>query len=474
VQLGVDIILALLQGIRDNIDNIVTVALEIVSNLVDSLLTAIPMLVSAGIQIILALIQGIADNIQLIIDAGVNLLIQFLFGITRDVILIVQAVGTIITALITAITGEAVRIAQAGTDSLITFLGALTGDIIRIAAAITSMITTLITEIENNAELILDAGTAALIHFLDALSEDIAEITPHVQTLIDNIFSALIALTATFTKAGADFIVKFFQEMVKATREIAEGAKNMLVAILSTAATKIVELTNELAGVAIAFLNGMADAIEKNSSGIASGVRRIAMAIVHGISKVFGLGSVKDILMAAAEDLLGPLWWVIEKVAGIKSPSKKMMEYGWFMVEGLAIGLSDTKPASDASTELAHTTMDSFQNTMNALAAQMSDMDEFNPTITPVLDLTQVMRDAKDLNALALTTPMAADVSLKHARYISHTNDPGAVETITDQTAPTVVNFEQNNYSPTALSTNDIYRLTRSQIALAKEELKIP
>ena len=34
--------------------------------------------------------------------------------------------------------------------------------------------------------------------------------------------------------------------------------------------------------------------------------------------------------------------------------------------------------------------------------------------------------------------------------------------------------FVQNNYSPTALSTSDIYRNTRSQFALVKEELRIP
>jgi len=38
----------------------------------------------------------------------------------------------------------------------------------------------------------------------------------------------------------------------------------------------------------------------------------------------------------------------------------------------------------------------------------------------------------------------------------------------------TEIRFEQNNYSPKALSADDIYRNTRSQIARVKMELEVP
>jgi hypothetical protein len=38
---------------------------------------------------------------------------------------------------------------------------------------------------------------------------------------------------------------------------------------------------------------------------------------------------------------------------------------------------------------------------------------------------------------------------------------------------PTTIKFEQNNYSPESLSTADIYRKTRNQLAMAKEELAV-
>jgi hypothetical protein len=70
---------------------------------------------------------------------------------------------------------------------------------------------------------------------------------------------------------------------------------------------------------------------------------------------------------------------------------------------------------------------------------------------------------------------MLATTSFDQAKLISHTTDVAPTEAQpAAPPAPTEINFEQNIYAPTALSTNDIYRNTRSQIVLAKEELNIP
>ncbi len=66
------------------------------------------------------------------------------------------------------------------------------------------------------------------------------------------------------------------------------------------------------------------------------------------------------------------------------------------------------------------------------------------------------------------------EVSYNRARLISTTTDLEAASSeIPTYTGPAEVTFEQNIFAPTALSTNDIYRNTKSQIALAKEELNL-
>jgi hypothetical protein len=58
---------------------------------------------------------------------------------------------------------------------------------------------------------------------------------------------------------------------------------------------------------------------------------------------------------------------------------------------------------------------------------------------------------------------------------LKDTNEKAAqVPQVPDQKGHGEVNFEQNIYAPKQLSTSDIYKNTRNQIRLAKEELSIP
>ncbi len=102
-------------------------------------------------------------------------------------------------------------------------------------------------------------------------------------------------------------------------------------------------------------------------------------------------------------------------------------------------------------------------------------MDEFNPVITPVLDLTEVQLASRKLDQFLSVSTITPDFSYDQARLISTVTDlESKASEVSAYSGPTEVTFEQNIYAPTSLSTNDIYRNTKSQIVLAKEELSIP
>jgi hypothetical protein len=64
-----------------------------------------------------------------------------------------------------------------------------------------------------------------------------------------------------------------------------------------------------------------------------------------------------------------------------------------------------------------------------------------------------------------------SSIAMGQARLIAKTSNPSpASEPVS--TAPTTVNFNQTINSPKYLSTNDIYRNTKSQLALAREEIE--
>src|SRR5690606_33263045 len=83
-----------------------------------------------------------------------------------------------------------------------------------------------------------------------------------------------------------------------------------------------------------------------------------------------------------------PSW--IKGPLGIASPSKVMMGLGEDTMLGFALGLKDTDLVEKNSGNLALSAVTSMQDALNKASVAAANMDEFDPTITPVLDLTKV------------------------------------------------------------------------------------
>ncbi len=188
-------------------------------------------------------------------------------------------------------------------------------------------------------------------------------------------------------------------------------------------------------------------------------------------------------------DVTGWLGGIGDKIKSLKGPPEKdaviLVENGTLIMQGLHKGmasewevvadwLGSLDPADALDPNMTANMSAALNGALSEAVKGLENMDEFSPTITPVLDLTGVQRDAATLGNLIAITPVQAQLSLAQATSISHTNDAKKTEPPPPPPTPTEVTFEQNIYAPTALSTNDIYRNTRSQIVLAKEELSIP
>ena len=197
-------------------------------------------------------------------------------------------------------------------------------------------------------------------------------------------------------------------------------------------------------------------------------------AIVDGMVK--GVTGLADKLKNVGIDLAKKVFDAAMGFFNADSPSKLFMEVGGYVVDGLVIGINDgNKDVTKAGTNLAKTTVDSFTKATEGISYGLANIGEFNPRITPVLDLSNVQKDAKSLTSMLGTNPLSASLSLSNAKVISaQTSQEGKTAEIPVQATSGSVTFEQNIYAPTALNANDIYRNTRSQITLAKEELSIP
>jgi hypothetical protein len=159
----------------------------------------------------------------------------------------------------------------------------------------------------------------------------------------------------------------------------------------------------------------------------------------------------------------------IKKKLHIRSPSRVFEEIGRQSTDGLAKGLIDSSAVvTDAVAVVADDAVAAMRNSLTGISDAIAEHIDPNPTITPVLDLTDIQNGAKSLNDMLNVIPISAAASFGQASSIS--TDQQAAQAAADA-AQSVIKFEQNNYSPESLSSIEIYRQTKNQLAQARPVL---
>ena len=216
-------------------------------------------------------------------------------------------------------------------------------------------------------------------------------------------------------------------------------------------------------------LEGVRDAINKYAPRFNKVGREIAWAIVDGMTN--GLASKA---WSFGESMLNVAKNGYNKVKSyfkIHSPSRLMMELGGYVGEGLAIGIEDTGDrVADAGGSMAGAAYDAMSKALDGVNELIEDDPSFKPEIKPILDLTEMQKQAKGINnfmpAIGVTA-QAANAARPPAPIAVDNSDKNSQNGVTN------ITFNQTNNSPEALDAATIYRNTNTQLAMAKDKLTL-
>lgn len=155
VQAGVGIIQNLLLGMQQNLPQLIETTMQVITTLLQTILTMLPQILEMGIQIIVELIKGIAqqaptlvpqivdciilivetliDNLDMIIEAGIELIIALIEGIFNalpDLIaklpeLILKILTALLKLIVVQIPQAGVKIVKSLIDGLFSYAGSM-------------------------------------------------------------------------------------------------------------------------------------------------------------------------------------------------------------------------------------------------------------------------------------------------------------------------------------------------------------
>jgi hypothetical protein len=420
-------LLVILEIIKQALPEVFVIINELLTGIIQTLRDRVPELITAGFEILIALLTGIKDNIEQITNLAVDIIVSFLETLT-------ERAGDLVTA---------------GSDLIIALMNGLEEKVPELITNVVDLVVAIINALKDNAQRLIDAGKELVIAILFGIG------------------NAVLDLMA----AGLFIALQVMQGISDNVDKLVRGGVFMVLKILQGISDNIQLLIRGGAMVLINFLNGLADAIETYAPQIRAAGRRLASAIVTAI-----VDSIKELGGLARDAIGGLAGGMIDRFKGViqsNSPSKVFYDLAQNIVTGVAKGMNANEEALNSADQLGSNVISAFQSALGNASASLEGMSEFNPTITPVLDLTNVKDGAGQIGKLVGTPELSASVSLGQARSISAQENSNAA--VVTETAPVTkeITFNQVINAPKPLRTADVYRETKSQITLAKEKLKL-
>ena len=324
VELGVQSISALVQGIQENGNSLAAGALSIVGTLAKGIAELLPMVADTAASLAVSLADGLTESLPNIIPVAIETISTLVENLTENANTVIDAGIQIILAL-----GE----------GLIAALPQLIETIPQIVINIANVIN------ENAPRLIKTA-----LYLIGQLAIGLIKAIPTLIANIPQIIHAIVEAFMAFQwlNLGKQMIDGVANGVKKAGESMATAAKNTFSKFKSKLAG--VEVASELKNIGKHIIDGIVGGIKNSLSRIAN----VA-------------GKIKDTLLSKLKGLF--------KIA---SPSKLMKEeVGAYIGEGIAVGIEESgQMAVDAAEDVADKIADTLTQKRDSLQSKLADYGE--------------------------------------------------------------------------------------------------
>lgn len=378
-----------------------------------------------------------------------------------------------INGFINAFTDASGRVTSAATSMLTTFINAANAQKGNLTSTFTTMMQTVLTTLTNYQTQFNTAGSTLMTKFISGIKSQDGNTKTAITNIISGCITAINNKQTQFNTAGANLMIKLIAGVKSKDYETRNAFVNILSSCLTAIANKYPEFQNAGMQCMIKFIAGVKEKAEEVKTAFTGNLNASVTAIrdyhdqfkqagtylvegfADGISENTYRAEAKARAMAraaaeAAEDELDE-----------HSPSRVGYHIGDFFGLGFvnAIGTYAVK-AYNASAEMADSAKTGLGNAIAKVKDMIDNGVDGQPTIRPILDLSDVEEKSHRLNTLfSRSQALTVSTGIAAARGRNLQNED------TNPNTGNSYNFTQNNYSPKALSRTEIYRQTKNQFS---------
>lgn len=343
IDIGIELVNNLIEGVLDSLPIIIDAALSLVTVFIDSVLESIPRLIDVGVDVINALLEGVVESVPVILGAGLLLVTTLVGAIFENIPVVFDAGLSIITEVINGVLSLLPTLINAGLTIVITIVDTLI----------------------SNLPKIIEAGVSILMSVVDGILEALPKLIKLAIELILKIASTIIGNLPKIIEAGVQILISIVSGILKALPKLISTIVKLIVQVASTVITNLPKIIKAGGEILLSLIKGIVSMVGTLLTSIYSDViqpllqefknidlSQIGKDIIQGL--INGIGSMATAVWDKAKSIGNSIADGIKGVLGIKSPSRVMMSLGKWTSIGLAEGIEDyAKYVDKASDRLA-------------------------------------------------------------------------------------------------------------------------
>lgn len=369
----------------------------------------------------------------------------------RNLVDLANGIKSVDTSGMSTFAQNLTNLGNAGIDG---FINAFTNANSRVSTAANTMVTTFINAAKAQQGNLASTFTTMINGIVTAFTSKYSQFTVMGQTMMTNFISGIRTGDASARSAFVTIVSGCLTAIRNKFYEFNTVGQTTMTNLIAGIRTK-----NQLAKDAfVQIINSCLTAIRNKYTEFYNAGKYLVEGFAKGIDEYTWYAEARARAMARAAAQAA------EAELDINSPSKVGYRIGGFFGMGFVNSLIDyTDKSYDAGASVAKSAKEGLRNAVSKIGDFIENGIDSQPTIRPLLDLSDVTEGAGRLSAL-LSRNQAMKISAGMERESGSVVQNGG----TTPTSGNNYNFTQNNYSPKALSRIDIYRQTKNQFSALK------
>ena len=475
-QIGKNISEGIAVGITENSENVKNSITQLNSVLLETLQTSVEGFKTKGGEIALAIAEGFntsSTTMSTNVTNTVSAMIAIIpITINTNLPSIQASASAIVSTMVTGIQSKVNELSASITNMMNQLVLAVSKSDNSFKSTIDNILSHILSSIRNKYNDFYTEGETLMIKVLAGIRAKENEVVSKVKSIVEELLNSIKNKNSDFENAMGNIFSNSlkvinsknndFKDAGKAIAEnmrqginsVSSDVKNTFDTVVQSLIQAIKNSHNDFKEAGKTMVSEFTDAIKNSYNDFYDAGKRLVEGFTNAIKD-----NMQDAI-DAAEEMAREASNAAEEELDINSPSKVFYRIGKYAVAGFVNSFNDSSVLSeDAGRNLARNSVDSFSNAISRISDVISSDLDLEPTIRPVLDLSNVQTGAKKLSTLLSSNKAYQVDAIINRQPVS--NIQNGVTT----TSGNVYQFTQNNYSPKALSRIDIYRQTRNQFS---------